>query len=88
MKLFCDPYYGYDSYINIGEFTPEVKLAHIPNAPSLASKANTQNPQPKKPAPTPAKINPQPKQDLIRDIMNKKTSRGKNPKYLCPYKKC
>ena len=87
MKLFCDPYYGYDSYINIGEFTPEVKLAHIPNAPSLASKANTQNPQPKKPAPTPAKINPQPKQDLIRDIMNKKKqAEEKIPNVSAPIK--
>ena len=80
MKLFCDPYYGYDSYINIGEFTPEVKLAYIPNAPSLASKANTQNP-------TPAKINPQSKQDLIRDIMNKKKqAEEKIPNVSAPIK--
>ena len=30
MKLYCDPYFGYDSYINIGDYQQEIKLAYTP----------------------------------------------------------
>ena len=43
MKLFCDPNFGYDSYINIGNFEQEVKLAYVPQAAFAAV------PQPQKP---------------------------------------
>ena len=33
MKLFCDPNYGYDSYITIGNFQPEVNVGYLPQAP-------------------------------------------------------
>jgi hypothetical protein len=32
MKLFCDPNYGFDSYITIGNFQPEVKVGYTPQA--------------------------------------------------------
>ena len=61
MRLFCDPNFGYDSFIDIGNFSQEVKLAHVPNAPAPLS-AGAQKPptpapapqkkaEPKKPAP-------------------------------------
>ena len=37
MKLFCDPNYGFDSYINIGNFQPEVNVGYVPQAPTTAS---------------------------------------------------
>ena len=30
MKLFCDPNYGFDSYITIGNFQPEVNVGYLP----------------------------------------------------------
>ena len=54
MRLFCDPNFGFDSYINIGNFTQEVKLAHIPAPPKSASAPVQKPPTPapqKKPAP-------------------------------------
>ena len=61
MRLFCDPNFGYDSFIDIGNFSQEVKLVHVPNAPAPLS-AGAQKPptpapapqkkaEPKKPAP-------------------------------------
>ena len=32
MKLFCDPNYGFDSYITIGNFQPEVNVGYLPRA--------------------------------------------------------
>ena len=57
MRLFCDPNFGYDSYINIGNFAQEVKLAHVPNPPRAAS---AQGQKPPTPAPAPQK-KPEPK---------------------------
>jgi len=34
MKLFCDPYYGFDSYITIGNFQPEVNVGYQPQPPT------------------------------------------------------
>lgn len=48
MKLFCDPNLGYDSYIDIGKFTQELKLPYVAKPPSTGAA------QPAKPAPAPA----------------------------------
>jgi len=37
MKLFCDPYYGFDSYITIGNFQPEVNVGYQPQPPTPAN---------------------------------------------------
>ena len=37
MKLFCDPYYGFDSYITIGNFQPEVNVGYQPQPPTTAT---------------------------------------------------
>ena len=37
MKLFCDPYYGFDSYITIGNFQPEVNVGYQPQPPTPAT---------------------------------------------------
>jgi len=62
MKLFCDPNFGYDSYIDIGKFNQELKLAHVPKPPSLeggAKPAESGVKQPPKPeAPKPAEVGP------------------------------
>ena len=60
MRLFCDPNFGYDSFIDIGNFSQEVKLAHVPNAPAPLS-AVAQKPPTPAPAPAPAKKLPPPK---------------------------
>ena len=61
MKLFCDPNYAYDSYIDIGNFAPEIKLAYIPKPPIKGAIPQQQNIPPQQPA-----IKPQipPKQNL------------------------
>ena len=62
MILFCDPNFAYDSYIDIGKFTQELKLSYVPKPPSDAKPPQ----QPPKPAAVPkvippAKVVPQPK---------------------------
>ena len=37
MKLFCDPYYGYDSYVTVGNFQPEVNVGYQPQPPTPAN---------------------------------------------------
>ena len=50
MKLYCDPYFGYDSYINIGNYQQEIKLAYVPKPASVvAPQKKNQNPNPKIP---------------------------------------
>ena len=76
MKLYCDPNFGYDSFINIGDFQQEVKLGYVPKPPSLTSaspkqqpakvvqplgKPQTAKPQPLKPKPAKQQnVKPQP----------------------------
>ena len=48
MKLFCDPNYGYDSYITIGNFQPEVNVGYLPQPPQPVqggAQAQAQYPQ-------------------------------------------
>ena len=56
MKLYCDPNYGYDSYINIGDYQQEVNLAYVPK-PAFVVAPQPQQPKPAPPAP---KKNPAP----------------------------
>ena len=46
MKLYCDPYFGFDSYINIGDYQQEINLAYVPKAAAFAVAGH---PQPKIP---------------------------------------
>ena len=39
MKLFCDPYYGFDSYVTVGNFQPEVNVGYQPQPPAPYSQA-------------------------------------------------
>ena len=48
MKLYCDPNYGYDSYINIGDYHQEVNLAYVPKPAFVVAQ---QQPKPAPPAP-------------------------------------
>ena len=36
MKLFCDPNYGFDSYVIIGNFQPEINTGYLPQPPQRA----------------------------------------------------
>ena len=46
MKLFCDPYYGFDSYITVGNFQPEVNVGYQPQPPTPSvQQAQVQRPQ-------------------------------------------
>ena len=40
MKLFCDPYYAFDSYVTIGNFQPEVNVGYQPKPPTPFSPQN------------------------------------------------
>ena len=93
MKLFCDPNYGYDSYIDIGTFSPEVKMAYIPKPPSLTAHPQAQAKKaepPKQPPVTKKPEPPKPKPSVKQNIANKQievkipnvtgpTKNGKNP---------
>ena len=79
MKLYCDPNFGYDSYINIGDFNQEVRIENVPKPPVVAG-AKPPTPAPAPPAPKPPapqkkpeppKIVPQPNQNLINMLANK-----------------
>jgi len=40
MKLFCDPNYGFDSYVTVGNFQPEVNVGYLPQPPQPAAQAS------------------------------------------------
>jgi len=42
MKLYCDPNYGYDSYITIGNFQPEVNIGYVPQPAQAINQAQAQ----------------------------------------------
>ena len=44
MKLFCDPNYGFDSYVTVGNFQPEVNVGYLPQ-PSQPAGQTSQVPQ-------------------------------------------
>ena len=83
MLLYCDPNYGYDSFINVGDFIPEVKMAYVPKVPSGNNTPpppqNKKPEQPKPPAPAkkpePKKQNEIPKvnPNIIKNLVNKQT---------------
>ena len=88
MKLYCDPYFGYDSYINIGNYQQEINLAYVPKPANAAAPQGTQpqgkpqqpkpNPQPK-PAPNPSKIHPAKKADPQLPKVDGPTKNNHNP---------
>ena len=43
MKLFCDPNYGFDSYVTVGNFKPEVNVGYSPQPPQAVSGGQTQS---------------------------------------------
>ena len=43
MKLFCDPNYGFDSYVTVGNFKPEVNVGYSPQPPEAVSGGQTQS---------------------------------------------
>ena len=87
MKLYCDPYFGYDSFINIGDFNPEVNKPYVPtpafavsqNAPQMAGPAK---PVPvKPPSAKPVKIAPVNKvaANTQLPVVNQPVRNGRNP---------
>ena len=40
MKLFCDPNYGFDSYVTVGNFQPEVNVGYLPQPPQPAGQTS------------------------------------------------
>ena len=36
MKLYCDPYYGFDSYVTVGNFQPDANIGYQPQPPTPA----------------------------------------------------
>ena len=93
MKLYCDPNFGYDSYINIGDFAQEVNLAYVPKpANAIAAQAAppqphpAKPPQPKKPEPPKPAHKPAPVKIVPAKIIpaqfpnvDKPTQNGRNP---------
>ena len=43
MKLFCDPNYGFDSYVTVGNFQPEVNVGYLPQPPQPAAQVPQQS---------------------------------------------
>ena len=95
MKLYCDPNFCYDSYINIGDYQSEVSLPYLPKpafavsqvAQPVAQKAPN-NPNVKPPAPKP-KIIAQPAKAPAAKLENVKqpTQNKHNPaQYIVPGK--
>ena len=71
MKLFCDPNYAYDSFVDIGNFTPEVKLAYVAKAPSTGTANPQPQPQPQH-QPQPKKKPEPPKPQIPKGFLPKK----------------
>ena len=83
MKLYCDPNFGYDSYINIGDYNAEVNLEYTPQpAHAISQQQQGQQQIPQKPQ-TGRKIIPQiPRQQKIQvDLpnVNGPTKNNHNP---------
>ena len=55
MKLYCDPNFGYDSYINIGNYQQEINLIYAPKPAFLVTPQAQKPPAPPK-KPEPPKI--------------------------------
>ena len=89
MKLYCDPNFGYDSYINIGDFAQEVNLAYVPkpaNAVAAPQAQPAKPPQPKKQEPPKPAHKPAPAKIVQAKIIHpqlpnvdKPTQNGRNP---------
>jgi hypothetical protein len=91
MKLYCDPNFGYDSYINIGDYQSEVSLAYVPK-PAFAVSQNAQPVAPQKPAQKPPSAKPKivnPPKTNVHKLENVKqpVQNGHNPaQYIVPGK--
>ena len=93
MKLFCDPNFAYDSFIDIGNFSQEVKMAYVPKPPAAL---NSPQPQPqapsKKPEPPKAPQAPKPKKGVpkpgptIKTVIANKKAEVKLPEVNGPVK--
>ncbi len=82
MKLYCDPNFGYDSYINIGNYNAEVNLEYTPQPAHAVSQQQAQQQIPHKPQPG-RKIIPQiPRQQKMQvelPNVNGPTKNNHNP---------
>ena len=91
MKLYCDPNFGYDSYINIGDYQSEVNLAYVPK-PAFAVSQNAQPAAPKAPQKPPSAkpkiVSPPAKNNVVKlDNVKQPTQNGHNPaQYIVPGK--
>ncbi len=85
MKLYCDPNFGYDSYINVGDYNAEVNLAYNPQPAAAVAPQGQQKPPAPKPAPAPAPkpaakihFNPPPQNTNKLPNVNGPTQNGHN----------
>lgn len=91
MKLYCDPNFGYDSYINIGDYQSEINLAYVPK-PAFAVSQTAQPAAPKAPQKPPSAkpkhVGPPAKKHVARlENVKQPTQNGHNPaQYIVPGK--
>ena len=79
MKLYCDPNFGYDSYINVGNYESEVSLAYAPK-PAFAVSQTAAPAQSNVPvAPAKPKLAPVKKAEPQLPNVTKPTQNGHNP---------
>jgi hypothetical protein len=95
MKLYCDPNFCYDSYINIGDYQSEVSLPYLPKpafavsqAAQPAAQKPPSNPNKKPPAPKPKIVSPPAKKPVGKlENVKQPTQNGHNPaQYIAPGK--
>ena len=87
MKLYCDPNFGYDSYVNIGNYQSEVNLAYVPKpAFAVSQTAHQVHPAPHPKSAKP-KIIPAKQAAVQLQQVSQPTKNGHNPaQYLAPGK--
>jgi len=91
MKLYCDPNFGYDSYINIGDYQSEINLAYVPK-PAFAVSQTAQPAAPKAPQKPPSAkpkhVGPPAKKHVAKlENVKQPTQNGHNPaQYIVPGK--
>ena len=74
MKLYCDPNFGYDSYINIGNYDSEVSLAYVPKPAFAVSQTSA----PVQVAPAKPNLAPVKKAEPQLPKVSKPTQNGHN----------
>jgi len=91
MKLYCDPNFGYDSYINIGDYQSEINLTYVPK-PAFAVSQTAQPAAPKAPQKPPSAkpkhVGPPAKKHVAKlENVKQPTQNGHNPaQYIVPGK--